>query len=150
MEFAFNIPDAQAATTLANISSDYSAGNMITTGVAIVVLVAVLCAVIFIVWWGVMLILSGGKDEKVKPAINSIRYSVIGLIVIVVALFIAPKIIEFMGLENMKQYLGPDVIFRSIKDIANGIFSGNGSINNFTLESSSSSSSTNQVDFTDL
>jgi Type IV secretion system pilin len=124
MEFNFAIPDAQAATSLANISGDYSAGNMITTGVAVVVLVAIICAVLFIVWGGVMLILSGGKDEKVKPAINSIRYSVIGLIVIVIALFIAPKIVEFMGLENMKQYLGPDVIFRSIKDIANSIFGG--------------------------
>lgn len=127
MEFSFtSIPNAEAATTLADISSNYSTGNMITTGVAIVVLVAIICAVLFIVWGGVMLILSGGKDEKVKPAINSIRYSVIGLIVIVIALFITPKIVEFMGLENMKQYLGPDVIFRSIKDIANGIFSGNG------------------------
>ena len=89
-------------------------------------MVAIICAVLFIVWGGVMLILSGGKDEKVKPAINSIRYSVIGLIVIVIALFIAPKIVEFMGLENMKQYLGPDVIFRSIKNIANSIFSGEG------------------------
>jgi hypothetical protein len=51
MQFSFSpIPDAEAATTLANISSNYTAGNMITTGVAIVVLVAVLCAVIFIVW----------------------------------------------------------------------------------------------------
>jgi hypothetical protein len=127
MEFSFtSIPDASAATTLADVGSNYSTGNMITTGVAIVVLVAIICAVLFIVWGGVMLILSGGKDEKVKPAINSIRYSVIGLIVIVIALFITPKIVEFMGLENMKQYLGPDVIFRSIKDIANGIFSGDG------------------------
>lgn len=115
---------------------------------AIVVLVAVLCAVLFIVWGGVMLILSGGKDEKVKPAINSIRYSVIGLIVIVIALFIAPKIVEFMGLENMKQYLGPDVVFRSIKNIANGIFSGDGSATNFTLDSGSPSSPT--TDFTNL
>jgi bacteriorhodopsin len=150
MEFAFTIPDAQAATTLANISSDYSTGNMITAWVAIVVLVAVLCAVIFIVWGWVMLILSWGKDEKVKPAINSIRYSVIGLIVIVVALFIAPKIVEFMGLENMKRYLWPDVIFRSIKDIANGIFNGDGASNSFTLDSSGSPSSWDQVDFTDL
>lgn len=93
-----------------------------------------------------MLILSGGKDEKVKPAINSIRYSVIGLIVIVIALFIAPKIVEFMGLENMKQYLGPDVIFRSIKNIANSIFSGDGGTT-YTLDSSSP---TTNADFTDL
>jgi Type IV secretion system pilin len=126
MNFSFAIPDASAATTLADVSNTYSAGNMITTGVAIVVLVASICAVLFIVWWGVMLILSGGKDEKVKPAINSIRYSVIGLIVIVIALFVAPKVIEFMGLENMRQYLGPNVIFTAMKDIANTIFSGGG------------------------
>ena len=146
MTFSFStIPSANATTTLADISSNYSAGNMITTGVAIVVLVAIICAVLFIVWGGVMLILSGGKDEKVKPAINSIRYSVIGLIVIVIALFVAPKIVEFMGLENMKQYLGPDVIFRSIKDIANSIFSGGGS-STYTIDTPTSIG----TDFTNL
>lgn len=51
MDFAFSIPTVHAATTtLADVPSNYSAGNMITTGVAIVVLVAVLCAVLFIVW----------------------------------------------------------------------------------------------------
>ena len=44
-----------------------------------------------------MLILSGGKDEKVKPAINSIRYAVIGIIVIVIAIFVAPKVSELLG-----------------------------------------------------
>lgn len=150
MEFSFtSIPDASAdAMTLADVSSNYSTGNMITTGVSIVVLVAIICAVLFIVWGGVMLILSGGKDEKVKPAINSIRYSVIGLIVIVIALFITPKIVEFMGLENMKTYLWPDVIFRSMKDIANGIFSGDGWSASLFQESSSPIDS--NADFSDL
>lgn len=93
-----------------------------------------------------MLILSGGKDEKVKPAINSIRYAVIGLIVIVISLFVAPKIVEFMGLENMKQYLGPNVIFRQIRDIANGIFSGDGG--STTINSTDTPSE--NIDFTDL
>jgi hypothetical protein len=31
MVFSFAIPDAQAATTLADIGSNYSTGNMITT-----------------------------------------------------------------------------------------------------------------------
>lgn len=39
-----------------------------------------------------MLILSGGKDEKVKPAINSIRYAAVGLIVIILSIFVAPKV----------------------------------------------------------
>ncbi len=50
MDFAFSIPTVQAAATLADVPQNYSAGNMVTTGVAIVVLVAVLCAVLFIVW----------------------------------------------------------------------------------------------------
>lgn len=69
-----------------------------------------------------MLILSGGKDEKVKPAINSIRYSVIGLIVIIIALFIAPKIVEFMGLGGIQEYLAPNRIFASMKAIAANVF----------------------------
>jgi hypothetical protein len=52
-----------------------------------------------------------------------------------------------MGLENMKQYLGPDVIFRQIRDIANGIFSGDGSASTLTP---SSDTSGGEVDFTDL
>ncbi len=49
MDFSF-APTAHAAATLADVSSNYTAGNMITTGVAIVVLVAIICAVLFIVW----------------------------------------------------------------------------------------------------
>lgn len=116
--------DSASAAGLADVGNNYSAWEMITTGVAIVVFVAVLCAVLFIVWWGVMLILSGGKDEKVKPAINSIRYSVIWLIVIVIALFIAPKIVEFMGLGGIQEYLAPNRIFASMKAIAANVFGG--------------------------
>lgn len=68
-----------------------------------------------------MLILSGGKDEKVKPAINSIRYAVIGIIVIVVAIFVAPKISEMLGLGE-HDYLSPKSIFETIKMLMNRIF----------------------------
>lgn len=47
--FEFGIPTVHA-TGLADVGNNYSAGEMITTGVAIVVFVAVLCAVLFIVW----------------------------------------------------------------------------------------------------
>jgi hypothetical protein len=70
-----------------------------------------------------MLILSGGKDEKVKPAINSIRYAVIGIIVIVIAIFVAPKVSEMLGLGT-HQYLSPQNIFSTIKTLMNQIFGG--------------------------
>lgn len=68
-----------------------------------------------------MLILSGGKDEKVKPAINSIRYAVVGIIVIVIAIFVAPKVSEMLGLGT-HQYLSPKSIFDTIKVLMNQIF----------------------------
>ena len=72
-----------------------------------------------------MLILSGGKDEKVKPAINSIRYAVVGIIVIVIAIFVAPKVSEMLGLGT-HQYLSPQNIFNTIKTLMNQIFGGGG------------------------
>lgn len=143
--FSFGVESVNAAGTLADVGGNYSAGEMITTGVAIVVFVAVLCAVLFIVWGGVMLILSGGKDEKVKPAINSIRYSVIGLIVIVISLFVAPKIVEFMGLDGIQDYLAPNRVFASMKNIANTVFGGS-SASDFGTSTNTSVG----ADFTDL
>ena len=95
-------------------SSSYTASDIIRVAISLVVLVAGLCAILFIIWGGLMLILSGGKDEKVKPAINSIRYAVIGIIVIVIAIFVAPKVSEMLGL-GAHDYLSPKSIFDTIK-----------------------------------
>ena len=72
-----------------------------------------------------MLILSGGKDEKVKPAINSIRYAVIGIIVIIFAIFVAPKVSEMLGL-GQHDYLSPKSIFDTIKVLMSRIFGSSG------------------------
>ena len=89
-----------------------------------------------------MLILSGGKDEKVKPAINSIRYAVIGIIVIVVAIFVAPKVSEMLGL-GQHDYLSPKSVFETIKILMNRIFG-------TSTTSSYDSSSTDLTDFSDF
>lgn len=89
-----------------------------------------------------MLILSGGKDEKVKPAINSIRYAVIGIIVIVVAIFVAPKVSEMLWLGE-HDYLSPKSVFDTIKMLMNRIFGTSSS-------SSYDSSSTDLTDFSDF
>lgn len=120
MDISF-IPVAQAAGSIIDTSSNYSARDIIRVGVSLVVLVAGLCAILFIIWWGLMLILSGGKDEKVKPAINSIRYAVIWIIVIIIAIFVAPKVSEMLGLGE-HDYLSPRSIFDMIKVLMSRIF----------------------------
>lgn len=111
------IPLAHAATSAIDPSQAYELDDIIRVGIALVVLVSGFLSVIFILWWGLMLILSGGKDEKVKPAINSIRYAVVGLIVIIVSIFVAPKVGDLLGL-NVSKYVSPKVIFSTIQDLS--------------------------------
>ncbi len=91
-----------------------------------------------------MLILSGGKDEKVKPAINSIRYAVIGVIVIILAVFVAPKVGDLLGL-HVSDYLNPKIIFSTIRDLANRIF-GSGDVSTYSVDTSTGIN----TDFTNL
>lgn len=68
-----------------------------------------------------MLILSGGKDEKVKPAVNSIRFAVIGVIVVIVSLFVIPKLGDMLGM-NVSQYVDPKQIFSTIQSLSSKFF----------------------------
>lgn len=117
------VPAIHAASTdpIIDPSVAYAPGDIVTIGVSLIVLIAWLFAVLFIIWWGVMLILSGGKDEKVKPAINSIRYAVLWVVIIVISIFVAPKVGDLLGL-NVSQYLSAKTIFSTIKVLANRIF----------------------------
>ena len=135
MTFEF-IQTASAASAIIDSSGSYTPADIIRVGVSLIVLVAWLCSILFIVWGGLMLILSGGKDEKVKPAINSIRYAVVGIIVIVIAIFVAPKVSEMLGLGT-HQYLSPQNIFNTIKVLMNQIF---GSSNDTYFDGSSTNS----------
>ena len=120
MDISF-IPTVSAASSVLDSNAAYTASDIIRVAISLIVLVGGLCAIIFIIWWGLMLILSGGKDEKVKPAINSIRYAVIGIIVIVVAIFVAPKVSEMLGL-GQHDYLSPKSVFTAIQMLMCRIF----------------------------
>jgi hypothetical protein len=102
-------------------SASYDINDIIRVAIALTVLVSGFLSVVFIIWGGVMLTLSGGKDEKVKPAINSIRYAIVGIIVVIVSIFVAPKIGDILNL-NVSQYVSPSAIFRTIKDLSTKIF----------------------------
>lgn len=89
--------------------------------ISIFVLFAWIFSILFILWWGLLLILSGGKDEKIKPAINTIRYAVIGIIVTVFTIFVFPILGRLLGLD-VEKYAEPKRIFEKIEEIWNKIF----------------------------
>lgn len=77
-----------------------------------------------------MLILSGWDTGKVNSAIWSIRYSVIGIVVIVIALFLIPKVAELLGFWNF-DYISPKNILDTVQILLWRIFGSESSVSTF-------------------
>lgn len=119
--------------------------DFILLAISIIVLFSGLFSLLYILWGWVLLILSGWKDDKMKPAINSIRYALIWLWVIVLSIFIFPKIAWLLWLDVSK-YSSPDKIFREIKVLWDKIFKTNSSSTDIELNTTDSLPN----DFSDL
>lgn len=95
--------------------------EFILLAISLFVLVSGVASIIFILRWGLLLILSWGKDDKIKPAINTIRYSIIGIVVTVATIFLFPLFGNLLGLD-VEKYAQPKRIFEKIEQIGNRIF----------------------------
>ena len=96
-------------------------GELILLVISLFVLAAGMLSILFILWWGLLLILSGGKDDKIKPAINTIRYAVIGVVVTVLTIFLFPVFGRLLWLD-VEQYAKPQRIFEKIEEIGDKVF----------------------------
>lgn len=128
-------------------SSRMEIWDFLLFAISMIVLFAWIFSILYILWWGILLILSWGKDDKIKPAINSIRYALIWLAVMVLSIFIFPKIAWLLGLDVSK-YSSPDKIFREIKVLWDKIFGTKTSTSIDTADIKSSD--TLPTDFSDL
>jgi hypothetical protein len=68
---------------------------------------------IFIFIGGVSFILSGGDEEKIKSAVNTIRYSIVGLIITILSFTFIMIVGRIFGL-NLLDYISYDQIKCSI------------------------------------
>ena len=71
--------------------------DVVRIGIALIILFAGILSVIFVIWGGFLMILSGGNEEKIKPAVNHIRHAIIGVIFLVATLFMFPTLMDLMG-----------------------------------------------------
>ena len=113
------ITQVHAAESIFEWNIDF--GEFILLAISLFVLAAGVLSILFILWWGLLLILSGGKDDKIKPAINTIRYAIIGVIVTVLTIFLFPILGRLLGLD-VEKYAQPKRIFEKIEEIWNSIF----------------------------
>lgn len=61
--------------------------DIVATFIALALIVASILCLVFIIIGGISFILSAGNEDKIKKAVHTIRYAIIGLIVTFVAFF---------------------------------------------------------------
>lgn len=74
---------------------------------------------VFIFMGGISFILSGGNDEKIKQAINTIRYAIIGLIITILSFTFVTIVGRMFGLDFM-EYLKYGQVVNSINKLISG------------------------------
>ena len=104
-------------------SENLEIGEFILLAISLIVLISSMLSIAFILWWGLLLILSGGKDDKIQPAINTIRYAIIGIVLTVLTIFLFPILGRLLGLD-VEKYAQPSRIFEKIEQIWDQIFGG--------------------------
>jgi hypothetical protein len=75
---------------------------IINRGIAYAIIIAGFLSVVFIFIGGISFILSGGQEDKIKQAVSTIRYAIIGLIVTVLAVVIVSTVGKAMGLDIIR------------------------------------------------
>lgn len=76
------------------VTSEFNVVDLLNLGVAIAIVMAGTLSVFYIFFGGISFILSGGQEDKIKQAVHTIRYAIIGLIVTILSV----TIIKILGL----------------------------------------------------
>ena len=130
------LPGGVPSTTTTPGSSDllgamqeYNVLEIVNRGLAYAIIIAGFLSLVFIFVGGISFILSGGEEAKIKSAVSTIRYSIIGLIVTILATVIIGVVGKAMGL-NIIQYINLKDIFETIGSITSQQTTGGGGSGN--------------------
>ena len=119
-------------TSIIDAAEQFDILEVINRGIAYAIIVAGFLSVVFIFFGGISFILSGGQEDKIKQAVSTIRYAIIGLIITVLAIVIVGFVGRALGFDIIR-YLNPADIFDTVRTITAG--AGDGGSNSIeTLE----------------
>jgi|CXWL01.1.fsa_nt_gi uncharacterized protein YacL len=76
---------AQDGSGILPIIEGYDPVILLKDAVAWAIIAAVVLCIVFIFVGGLSFILSGGQEDKVKQAVSTIRYAIIGLVVVILS-----------------------------------------------------------------
>jgi hypothetical protein len=109
-----------AEGSLLDTAQDLNIKDLINRGIAYALIAAGLLSVVFIFIGGISFILSGGQEEKIKQAVGTIRYAIIGLIITILAVIIVNAVGQIIGLNTIK-YIRFDEIVQIITNISDDL-----------------------------
>ncbi len=89
--------------------------DIITTFVALGLIIAAILSLVYIIVGGISFILSAGNEEKIKKAVNTIRFAIIGLVVAFIAFFAVSFVANLLGVPF-------ELNFSTIVDLMGEIF----------------------------
>ena len=90
--------------------------DILATFVALSIIAAFVLSLIFIIVGGISFILSAGSEEKIKNAIHTIRYAIIGFVVTFLATFIVSWIAKLLDIPFEISFSMILTIMREIAD----------------------------------
>ena len=101
---------------LRDLLENASVIEIIATFVALGLIAATILCLIYVIFGGISFILSAGNEEKIKKAVHTIRFSVIGLFVSFIAFFIVRFIANILDIPF-------ELDFSDIVDLMQDVFS---------------------------
>ncbi len=119
--------------SIVSAAENYEILEIINRGLAYAIIIAGFLSVVFIFVGGISFILSGGQEDKIKSAVSTIRYAIIGLIVTILATVIIGTVGKAMGLDIIK-YINFGDIIDTITNITETSSGGGGSDGPKTLD----------------
>ncbi len=106
-------------------ATNYDILDIINKGLAYAIIAAGLLSVVFIFYGGFAFILSGGNEEKIKSAVGTIRYAIIGLIITILAVVIVGTVGRLIGLDIIR-YINFNEVIANIQSLTSSIQGGSG------------------------
>lgn len=119
------IGSAVTEGSVLDVAQSYDAIELINRAIAYAIIIAGFLSVAFIFYGGISFILSGGQEDKIKQAVSTIRYSIIGLVITLTSVIIVGFVGSALGL-NVVEYINLGEIFQMVSDLTSGSGGGNG------------------------
>lgn len=99
----------------------YQVSDLVRAALAWSIIIAGTLSIVFIFVGGISFILSGGQEDRIKQAVSTIRYAIIGLVITILAMTIVTIVGRIFNIDFVF------ISFTDVVDTISNILSGSSS-----------------------